>query len=132
MARRPRALSPVVAVAATGIVAALAFGQLFTTFVSWDDEGHFLQFDRHFLSGSVLYDQLITIYGPLTFFFGALIARFQPASVTHDVFRWATLPLWVLIAFLLAAVVWWWTGKSGPSLIAFLLIGYRLKNLAEE
>jgi hypothetical protein len=108
----------------------LAFGQLFTTFVPWDDEGYFLQLYRQFLSGGILYDQLISIYGPLTFFFGAVVAGFQPDSVTHDVFRWATLPLWVLIAFLLAAVVWWWTGKSGPSLIAFLLIGYRLKNLA--
>jgi hypothetical protein len=121
----------VIAVAATGIIAGLAFGKLFTTFVPWDDEGYLLQLYRHFLSGSVLYDQLISIYGPLTFFFGAVVARFQPDSVTHDAFRWATLPVWVLIAFLLAAVVWWWTGKFGPSLIAFLLIGYRLTGLAK-
>ena len=130
MSRHPQAWSWVIAVAATGIVAALAFGKLFTTFVSWDDEGYFLQLYRHFLSGSVLYDQLVSIYGPLTFFFGGVVARFQPDGVTHDIFRWATLPLWVLIAFLLAAVVWWWTGKFGPSLVAFLLIGYRLKELA--
>ena len=130
MSRRPRAWSPVVAVAATGMVAVLAFGQLFTTFVPWDDEGYFFQLYRHFLSGRVLYDDLFSIYGPMTFFCGAVVARFHPDSVTHDVFRWATLPLWVLIAFLLAAVLWWWTGKSGPSLIAFLLTGYRLKGLA--
>jgi hypothetical protein len=112
------------------MVAALAFGQLFTTFAAFDDEGYFFQLYRHFLSGSVLYDQLTSIYGPMTFFCAAVVACFHPGSVTHDVFRWATLPFWVLIAFLLAAVVWWWTGKSGPSLIAFMLIGYRLKNLA--
>jgi hypothetical protein len=113
------------------MVAVLAFGQLFTTFVPWDDEGYFFQLYRHFLSGRVLYEELISIYGPMTFFSGAVVARFQPVNVTHDVFRWATLPIWVLIAFLFAAVVWWWTRKSGLSLIAFLLTGYRLKGLAK-
>jgi hypothetical protein len=112
------------------MVAVSAFGQLFTTFVPWDDEGYFLQLYRRFLSGGILYDQLVSIYGPMTFFCGAVVARFHPGSVTHDVFRWATLPLWVLIAFLLAAVVWSWTGKAGPALIAFLLTGFRLKGLA--
>jgi hypothetical protein len=121
----------VVAIAASGMVAVLAFGQLFTTFVPWDDEGYFFQLDRHFLSGGVLYNQLTSIYGPMTFFSGAVIAGFHPDRVTHDAFRWATLPLWVLIAFLLAAVVWSWTGKSGASLIAFLLTGFRLKGLAK-
>src|SRR5215471_15449635 len=130
MSRRPRAWSWVIAVAASGMVAVLAFGMLFTTFVEWDDEGYYFQLYRHFLSGRVLYDQLISIYGPMTFFCGAVVARFHPGSVTHDVFRWATLPFWLLIAFLLAAVVWWWTGKSGPSLITFLLTGYRLNGLA--
>jgi hypothetical protein len=132
MSRRPRAWSWAIAAAAAGIVAALAFGQLFTTFAAFDDEGYFFQLYRHFLSGRVLYDQLISIYGPMAFFCGALVARFHPDSVTHDVFRWATLPLWVLIAFLLAAVVWSWTGKTSPSLIAFLLTGYGLKNLASD
>jgi hypothetical protein len=113
------------------MVAVLAFGQLFTTFFPWDDEGYFFQLYRHFLSGGVLYNQLTSIYGPMTFFFGAVIAGFHPDRVTHDVFRWATLPLWVLIALLLAAVVWSWTGKSGASLIALLLTGYRLKGLAK-
>jgi hypothetical protein len=118
------------ALLATGIVGTLAFGQLFTTFVPWDDEGYFLRIYRHFLSGRILYDQIRAIYGPLTFFCGAAVARFNPANVTHDTFRWASLPAWVLIAALLAGVVWRWTGRFTPSLVAFLMVGYRLKGLA--
>ena len=62
MPRRPPVWSRVVAIAASGMVAVLAFGQLFTTFFPWDDEGYFFHLYRHFLSGGVLYHQLTSIY----------------------------------------------------------------------
>jgi len=120
------------ALIAVGIVATLAFALLFSTFVPYDDEGYFLQSYRDFLSGRVLYDQVYALYGPLTYFTAALLARFDPANVTHDAFRWIWLGIWVLIATLLAGLVWRWTGRLGPSLITLLLIGHRLSALAGD
>lgn len=92
-ARYVRIWRGAVSVAAIGIVGVFAFANLFTTFVVWDDEGYFLQAYRDFLSGRVLYDQVFAIYGPLTFFTAALVARFNPTNVTHDTFRWILLPI---------------------------------------
>jgi hypothetical protein len=109
-----------------------AFAYTFTTFWFFDDEGYFLQAYRQFLSGHVLYDQVYAFYGPFTFYCAALLARFDAVNVTHDNFRWALLPVWIAIALLFAGVVWRWTGRYSPALVAFLLIGFRLKGLADS
>src|SRR5262249_42464430 len=40
--------------------------------------------------------------------------------------------VWMAIALLFAGVVWRWTGRYSPALVAFLLVGFRLKALAES
>ena len=120
-----------VALVAIGLVAALAFGYLFTTFIPWDDEGYFLQAYRDYLSGRVLYDQVFAIYGPFTFFSAALLARFDVANVTHDGFRWILLPAWVAIAALMGGIVWRWTHRFTPSIATLLLVGFYLRGLAK-
>ena len=122
----------IVSLLAVGVMGAFAFAYTFTTFEPYDDEGYFLQAFREYLSGHVLYDQVFAFYGPFTFFSAALVARFGAVSVTHDNFRWALLPVWILIALLFAGVVWRWTGRYSPALVAFLLVGFRLKALAES
>ena len=121
-----------VALVALGLVAALAFAYLFTTFMPWDDEGYFLQATRDFLSGRILYDQVFSIYGPLTFFSAALFARFDVANVTHDSFRWILLPFWIAIAALMGGLVWRWTHRFTPSLATLLLVGLHLRGLAKS
>lgn len=121
-----------VALVAIGIVGVFAFANLFTTFVVWDDEGYFLQAYRDFLSGRVLYDQVFAIYGPLTFFSAALVARFNPANVTHDTFRWILLPVWVATAALMGGLVWRWTRRFTPSIATLLLVGVHLVGLAKS
>jgi hypothetical protein len=113
-------------------MATFAFAVAFTTFLGFDDEGYFLQAYRQFLSGHILYDQVFAFYGPFTFYGGGLLARFDAVNVTHDNFRWALLPVWIVIALLFAGVVWRWTGRYSPALIAFLLVGFRLQGLAES
>ncbi len=95
----------IAAVIATGLLSVLSFSYLFTTFVRWDDEGYFLIAFRDFLSGRILYDQVFAMYGPITFWTAALIARFSPYNVTHYAFRWVLLPVWIVIAALMAATV---------------------------
>src|SRR5215469_15569509 len=119
-----------IAVVAVGVLALYAFASAFTTFGTFDDDGYFLQAYRDFLSGKVPYNQIFAFYGPFTFYGGALIARFNAVNVTHDNFRWALLPLWIAIALLMAGIVWRWTGRFSPALIAFFLIGFRLLGLA--
>jgi hypothetical protein len=121
-----------VALIALGLVAALAFAYLFTTFMPWDDEGYFLQAYRDFLSGRILYDEVFSIYGPLTFFSAALFARFDVANVTHDTFRWILLPFWIAIAALMGGLVWRWTHRFTPSLVTLLLVGLNLRGLAKS
>jgi hypothetical protein len=120
-----------VALVAVAIVAVLAFAHLFTTFLPWDDEGYFLQAYRDFLSGRVLYDQVFAIYGPLTFFTAALLARFDAGNVTHDTLRWILLPVWVAIAVLMGGLVWRWTRRFMPSVATLLLVGFHLRGLAK-
>ena len=116
--------------AAVGLVTICAFSYLFTTFVPWDDEGCFLQAYRDSLSNRIPYDQVFSIYGPFTFCSAAIIARFNAVNVTHDNFRWALLPVWIVIASLIAGVVWRWTGRFSATVVVFLLVGFRLKGLA--
>jgi hypothetical protein len=126
-----RILRSALASLAFGLIALLAFAQLFTTFVPWDDEGYFLQAYRDVLSGRILFDQVFSIYGPLTFFISALFSGFHAANVTHDALRWVTMPVWIAIASLMAAVVWRLTRRFSSSLIAFLLVGLSLRGLAK-
>jgi hypothetical protein len=122
-----RILRSALASLAFGLIALLAFAQLFTTFVPWDDEGYFLQAYRDVLSGRILFDQVFSIYGPLTFFISALFSGFHAANVTHDALRWVTMPAWITIAAVMAAVVWRLTRRFSSSLIAFLLVGLNLR-----
>jgi hypothetical protein len=121
-----------VSLVALGLMATFAFAYLFTSFQPYDDDGYFLQAYREFLSGHVLYNQVFAFYGPFTFFSAALLARFDVVHVTQDYFRWALLPVWILIPSLIAGAVWRWTGRYSPALIAFLFVGFRLKTLAES
>ena len=119
------------ALASAGIIGVLAFAYLFTTFVAWDDEGYFLIAFRDYLSGRVLYDHVFSMYGPFTFWTAAVVARFSPGNITHDVFRWSLLFVWIAIAAVMGATVWRWTKRSSLALVIFLLIGSNLKGLAK-
>jgi hypothetical protein len=119
-----------IGLAAFGLVVIYAFTFTFTMFGSFDDDGYFLQAYRDFLSGRPAYDQVFSFYGPFTFYSGALTARFNASNVTHDSFRWALLPVWIVIALLMAGIILRWTGRFSPAVIAFLLIGFRLLGLA--
>src|SRR5215471_13086841 len=121
-----------VSLAAVGLMTTFAFAYAFTTFLPFDDEGYFLQSYHQYLSGHILYDQVFAFYGPFGFYCAALLARFDAVNVTHDNFRWALLPVWIVIALLFAGVVWRWTRRYSPALAAFLLVGFRLKGLAES
>ena len=127
-----RVLRGMILLFVAGLVALFAFAHLFTTFVWWDDEGYFLQAYREVLSGRVPYDQVFAYYGPVTFFSAALVTGFDAANVTHDYFRWVLLPVWLLIAGILAGVVWRWTGRFVVAVVAFLLVGFRLGNLCRS
>src|SRR5215469_12497794 len=122
----------IVTLVAVGLVATFAFAYLFTTFAPWDDEGYFFQAYRDFLSGHILYDQVFAFYSPFTFFSAALVARFDARNVTHDNFRWALFPAWMLIASILGGVVWRWTGRFGVAVVVFLMVSFRLKDLAKS
>jgi hypothetical protein len=116
---------------AAGLIAVFAWTQLFSTFPFWDDEGYFLQAYRDFLSGRVLYDQVFAMYGPWTFVSAALLAGFKASNVTHDALRWIALPVWIMVAALLAGVIWRWTGRFMVSVAVFLLIGIHLSGIAK-
>src|SRR5262249_15818488 len=119
-----------IACIAVALLSVFAFGQLFTTFPIYDDEGYFLLACRDFLSGRALYDQVFAIYGPMTFLLTAIVAGLDAGRVTNDWLRWTTLPAWLAIAALLGGVVWRWTDRFAPALTTFLLIGSNLRLLA--
>jgi hypothetical protein len=124
----PRCLVGVIAVCLIGV---FAFGSLFTTFVFWDDEGYFLLAYRDFLMGHTPYDNIYSMYGPYAFLSAGLFTAFDASNVTHDVFRWITLPVWLGIAILFAGLVWRWTGQFALCTAVALLIGLRLNGIAK-
>ena len=60
-----------------------------------------------------------------------LVTAFDARNVTHDGFRWITLPIWLAIATAFAGLVWRWTGNFLICIALLLLIGLRLNGLAE-
>jgi hypothetical protein len=125
------ALRYTVAASALCLIGVFAFASLFSTFAFYDDEGYFLLAYRDFLMGRAPYDTIYAPYGPYTFLSAGLLTAFDPGNVTHDSFRWITLPVWVGIPIVFAGLVWRWTGNFRISIALLLLIGLRLSGAAE-
>jgi hypothetical protein len=112
---------------ALAIVAGLsAYGQLFTTWRYWDDEGYMLVSLRNFAAGGKLYSEVFSQYGPAYSLFFAGLHRYLGLALDSGGARWVALLSWTAATLLSAMLVhrvtrsWWW-GLAGGAVVFFQL-----------
>ena len=111
--RGPVVLSAIViGLAATLLVLArLGYWRMFSVFFEHDDEGCLLIAIRSFLAGHALYDDVISMYGPLPLLVRATLFAATGQPVGHDVGRLLSLGNWLLTAAVCGAIAWRLTGS---------------------
>jgi hypothetical protein len=92
--------------AQAAIASPFAYFTLFGTFRPWDDEGTIMRWDRLLLDGLPLYDQVWNIYGPVPYLFRYVLHRFIEVPLSHDVYRFTTLGLWLTSTMLFSLAVY--------------------------
>jgi hypothetical protein len=105
----------VVVLAAVFVCWRFAYCLIFSGFIDYDDEGVFLMILHQMDRGRVLYNQMITIYGPVAFYPKLAILKLLDLPITHDVGRMMTLCGWVGTSVLTGAAAW----KLGRSVAWF-------------
>jgi hypothetical protein len=109
-----------------------AYWKAFTSVTIYDDEGTMMLPLRQFQAGAVLYDQVVSIYGPLFFIYESIPQMLTGAPVSHDSVRMITAILRVasgLVFFVLAYRV---TGSLLFSLAAHLIVFRALRFIGIE
>jgi len=110
----------------------IGFWLFFSRFAAYDDESTFLLWDRHLLQGYALYDEVWSFHGPLTFLLRWLLHGLLGAPLTHEVYRFSSLALWLATALLLSLAVYRITRRLLASALAHLLVLLALRPLASE
>jgi hypothetical protein len=116
------------ALASVALAAALAKAGadlLFSTFMSYDDEGYVLRSLWEFARGGGLYDEVYTQYGPFPYLFWTLISKLLGIAWTHESTRWATLAVWLGTAGIVGRIAGRqegpWSGLTSASLTFLFL-----------
>lgn len=105
----------------TGACAALAYLDLFSTFMPYDDEGVIMLSNRLFLSGYTPYTEISWLYGP------AHIAQVQflhdglGVPISHSAVRYITLLNWMLLCAVAGLLLSWLTCSRVWGLVGFVL-----------
>jgi hypothetical protein len=109
-----------------------AFCHIFTVFAPYDDEGFLMITVRGYLEGHLLYDSVLTAYGPFYYAYEWVIHSFACFPLTHDSTRILCLLHWLLASALLA----WAGGVMTRSVVLaffiFMQATVHLLNLACE
>ena len=105
----------------------LALHDMYTGFQTYDDEGAMLITLEQMNRGHPLYDQVVTMYGPIGFLPKLALIKLFGLTIDHDTGRAISLGIWLLTSVISGAVVWRITGLApwfavGMSAVCFILI----------
>jgi hypothetical protein len=102
----PKWLNPIIVLLTVFICGLFAYCLIFSGFIDYDDEGVFLMILHLMGRGKILYDQIITIYGPFAFFPRFFLLKLFAIAPTHDSGRMMTLVNWLLTSLFLGIAAW--------------------------
>lgn len=115
------------------LAAVAAYYEMFSWVVSfWDDEGTMIWRIKEYNSGSKLYDQIYSSYGPVYYLYNGLIHSIFGIGITYDSTRMITLASWVVCALMAALIVFRFTQSLPLAAVAEFLIFGNLSFFANE
>lgn len=106
--------------------------KLFGFLGPWEDEGYLIMTVKQYMDGDVLYDEIITIYGPAYYVYKWLVHTLLGLPVTHDISRLTTLVVWVLISLLGGLFAYRLTRSALGGAAAYALVFIALFRTAAE
>jgi len=109
-----------ICLAALAISVCYGFFALFSTFVSYDDEGVFLVVKQLYLEGYQLYRDIFWPYGPAWLALPEVVHGWLGVPLTHTAARFLTLLNWLMLAFASGLLVRRLTGSGCLALATFL------------
>ena len=115
-----------------GLALVIGYCRMFTSILSYDDEGYIMISLKGFLSGHALYRDVYSQYGPFFYLFREWIHGALGLPLTHDTNRLLALGEWLTSCLLAGVLVWRFTASSGFSLLAGCLTFLHLETVIKE
>lgn len=109
-----------------------AYLAIFSTYMTYDDEGYMMISVREFNAGGALYDEVFSTYGPSYYLYYWTLFGAGGLPLTHDVNRLVTVAHWMAIAALLAWFAFRATRLPLLAVLVFLQSVYHLTPLTHE
>ena len=84
----------------TVLAAVAAYFRMMTEFSAWDDEGGLMFNVKQYMAGMKCYDEILSLYGPVYYFYQWVLHTVTATPVTHDVARISALLPWLSTALI--------------------------------
>ncbi|MDD1751422.1 MAG: hypothetical protein LUO89_16275, partial [Methanothrix sp.] len=114
------------------IATVYAFSTSYSYFASYDDEGTMMITVRGYLDGRVLYDEVLSCYGPLYYFYECFVHSIASLPLTNDAARAVCIFDWLAAASILAVLGGRMTRSVLMALFIFMQAVLHLTPLARE
>jgi hypothetical protein len=112
--------------------AVAAYYRIFSGFAEWDDEGTLMMQVRQYLTGSKLYDQIYSGYGPVYFYYNRLVRLAAGSVLNHNGVRIISAVVSLLCMLVCAWIVLRLTKSLAAASLAQLLVFRGLRSFTNE
>ena len=102
--------------------AVAAYYRIFSGFAEWDDEGTLMMTVRQYLNGARLYEEIYSGYGPVYYFYNALLRSVTGIAVNHNAVRITSAAVVVLCSLCCAWMVLRLTKSLAAASVTHILV----------